>query len=319
MGISTISLFENNKHIPNLVVYLLGEKITEESKDILKGIGDKYNREIVVIDVPKFDIPESLVSTRWPLSAFTRLYAGQLLPTSIDRILYLDCDTIIKGDICQLESVDIAEEIFHGIKDCVGKAYKHNIGLDGNDPYINAGVLLINVELLRKVEIKAVIDEFMRKYVKFINYADQDILNGIFKGKIGILDPSYDVMTIHIVYSHMEICQLRKPTNFYSESELREAVANPKIIHYTTNMEIIRPWYSNTDHPLAGEFRKYMEMSPWKDMKLSEMKFISRADKVIRLIEKLPKSMALSILGLIHSQLKPLYIRFKTYKLKRDK
>ena len=40
-----------------------------------------------MIDVPKMDIPRALVSSRWPLSAFTRLYAGKLLPDSIDKIL----------------------------------------------------------------------------------------------------------------------------------------------------------------------------------------------------------------------------------------
>lgn len=314
MGISTISLFENNKHISNLIVYLLGENISADNKVILQEIGSKYSREIIIIDVIKLDIPESIVSTRWPLSAFTRLYSGILLPSDIESVFYLDCDTIIMGDISQLDNANMDENIFCGVKDCIGKLYKQNIGLSENSPYINAGVLLINLKLLRNIDIKAVIDKYMKRYIKLINYADQDILNGVFREKIGTIDPSYDVMTIDAVYSHTEILKLRKPTNFYNEIELQEAIRNPKIIHYTTNMNVIRPWFSNTNHPLADEFEKYMSLSPWNQRELSEMRFDSKADKVIVLIEKLPRPIALSILGIIHSDIRPLYIRAKAKK-----
>ena len=51
MGISTISLFENNKGIKDLKVYLLGENISEDNKKELKAIGKKYGREVKVIEL----------------------------------------------------------------------------------------------------------------------------------------------------------------------------------------------------------------------------------------------------------------------------
>ncbi len=310
MGISVISLFENNKLMKNLMVYLLGENISEDNKQILRKISKKYEREIIIIDVPKIDIPETLVTTRWPLSAFTRLYAGQLLPVEVKKVLYLDCDTIIVNSIAELEGFDISKAIVYGVKDCISKSYKKNIGLEANDLYVNAGVLLLNLEKLRKVNIKETINNFMNKYEYLINYADQDILNGIFSDEIGILDPKFDVMTIDVVYTHNEIMSLRKPSNFYSESELRKAVSSPVIIHYTTNMKVVRPWYSNANHPLTTEFRKYLQISPWKDKKLNVMSFTAKEAKIIGLIMKLPDFIAHYILGLIHSDIKPFVIRF---------
>lgn len=312
MGISVISLFENNKQISELDVYILGENISKKNKEIIYGIGIKYHRKIELIDIPIIDIPDSLISIRWPLSAYTRLFAGRLLPDDIEKVLYLDCDTIIKGDIEQLETIDINDNIFYGIKDCISSTYKKNIGLKKDAIYINAGVLLINLNLLRKFNIKKEIDKYMVKYIERINYADQDILNGVFDQRIGILKPCYDVMTIDVVYSYNEILRLRRPTNYYSEKELQEAVSDPIIIHYTTNMRVVRPWFINTDHPLAFEFKRYMEISPWDTMRLSEMYFTSSSDKFIGAIEKLPKNISLTILGIIHSKLKPLYIRFKS-------
>lgn len=314
MGISTISLFENNKGIEDLKVYLLGENISQENKAELKKIGDKYNREVEVIDVPKLNIPPSLVSARWPLSAFTRLFSGVILPSRISKILYLDCDTIITGDISGLDNVQFNGNIAMGVKDCISGTYKQNVGLDKNSPYINAGVILFDMDALRKVDITCEIESYMEKYEKLINYADQDILNGMFKGKIGELDPKFDVMTIDVVHTYEEIQKLRRPTNFYSEEEIEKAKQNPAIVHYTTNMVVVRPWFSNTDHPYASEFRKYMAMSVWKDYELKEMIFTAKEAKVIKAIMHLPKQLANSALGLIHAELKPRYTRIKVRK-----
>ncbi|MFV0362676.1 MAG: glycosyltransferase family 8 protein [Suipraeoptans sp.] len=311
MGISTISLFENNKGIEDLKVYLLGENISYENKNELHIIGKKYGREVEVIDVPKLNISPFLVSARWPLSAFTRLFAGVILPDDVDRILYLDCDTIISGDISELENVKFDRNIAMGVKECISGTYKKNVGLDSNSPYINAGVILFDMDALSKVNINTEIENYMEKYEKQINYADQDILNGMFKGKIGELDPKYDVMTIDAVHTYEEIQQLRRPTNFYSKDELDKAVTTPVIIHYTTNMLVVRPWFTNTDHPFAGEFKKYLDMSSWKNRELKEMVFDSKVAKFIIAIMKLPKNIAYNTLGLIHAELKPRYIRMR--------
>ena len=311
MGISTISLFENNKDLKELKVYLLGENISEENKNELKKIGDKYGKEVEVIDVPKLTIPPSLVSARWPISAFTRLFSGVILPDGIDRILYLDCDTIITGDISELEDVEFNGNIAMGVKDCIGGTYKKNVGLDEDSPYINAGVILFDMKALRKIDIHTDIENYMNKYEKLINYADQDILNGMFKGRIGELNPKFDVMTIDIVHTYEEIQKLRRPSNFYKKEELEDATINPVIIHYTTNMLVVRPWFTNSDHPFAGEFKKYMGMSVWKDRELKEAVFGSKEAKTIRLIMILPKSLAYYLLGLIHAELKPRYIKMR--------
>lgn len=311
MGVSTISLFESNKHIKNLTVYLLGDGISDENKKELENIAERYSRNIITIDIPQFNIPESLVSARWPLSAFTRLYSPQLLPDEVDRILYLDCDTIVSGDIETLETLHFEGKTVLGVKDCISGIYKRNIGLKKDSIYINAGVLLFNVSALRSEDINAQIDIYMRKYEKFINYADQDILNGIFASKIGELDARYNIMTIDVVHSYREILKIRRPTSFYTEREFYNARECPAIIHYTTNMLVIRPWYINTNHPLANEFKKYMKISPWKEKTLPKMVFKTGESKIIFIINKLPKTIAYWFLGLIHSEFKPRFIYLK--------
>ncbi|MBP1863028.1 glycosyltransferase family 8 protein [Clostridium tetanomorphum] len=311
MGISMISLFENNKAQKRLNVYLLGDCISEDNKKILQMIATKYERKCFIIDVPKLDIPEVLISQRWPISAFTRLFSGQLLPIELDRILYLDCDTIIEGDISPLDNFDMQGKVLCGIKDCIGKTYKQNIGLPGDGLYVNAGVLLLDLNKLREIDILKEIKKYLNKYTSIINYADQDILNGVFSSVAGVLSPEYNVMTLLAVYSYEDVKKLRFPTNFYTKKEVENAVKHSKIIHYTTCMLNVRPWFSNSRHPYVNEFAKYKAISPWADVELTEFKFKSKVSKVVAIVQKLPYCLAIRILGLIHAELKPLYIRVK--------
>lgn len=310
MGISAISLFENNKGMDELDVYLLGEDITDTNKNILSQIGRKYGRNMIVINVPKFHIPDSILSARWPLSAFTRLFSGELLPQEVQRVLYLDCDTIICGKLDEIDHWKINENIFCGVKDCIGSAYKKNIGMHKKKPYVNAGVLLIDLDNLRKMDVKSLIDDYMDKYERFTSYADQDILNGIFNEQIGYLPPNYNVMTIDIAHSYREIQLLRRPTGFYSKEEIEKATKNPRIIHYTTNMLVIRPWFLNSNHPFKDEFDKYCKISPWNECEKRKMAF-GKTAKMIKIIRMFPDWIAYRILGLIHSILKPGYLRMK--------
>lgn len=312
MGISMISLFESNKETSNIEIYLLGERISEQNKKIIRDLAEKYNRQVHLIDSPHIDLDlDYMHFQRWPLSAYIRLFSAEILPDSIDRILYLDCDTIINGDIGTLDSIDISQKLFYGVKDCVSASYKNNIGISISDGYVNAGVLLINLKKLRKVNIKKKTEEFLKKYGGFITYADQDILNGLFHNQIGILSPEYNVMTISTVYNYKEICLLRRPSNYYSEKEIKAAFEDPKIIHFTTNMRIIRPWYRNSNHPYAQLFENYKKLSPWANKPLSEMNFSGKNLLLIGLIEKLPNQLSYSILGFVHAFVRPMCIRFR--------
>ena len=308
MGISMISLFDNNKNCEDIHVYLLGDGISEENRQTLAGIASKYHRSFTLINVPDLNIPEKLSSARWPKSAFTRMFAGELLPNEIDKVVYLDCDTIISASIEELSLYPTENYAICGVKDCVSRLYKDKIGIVKNGNYINAGVLLMNLKKLRELNIRKMITDFVDKYESAISYADQDILNGIFKGIFGALPPQYDLMTLVNVYSYKELEQIRHPDNYYTEEEIEYSKKYPKIIHYTTCMLNIRPWYIDSKHSYAWMFDKYQSMSPWADKEKTKANFTAKEYKIIKRILSLPPAIAYRILGFIHAYLRPYYI-----------
>ena len=308
MGISMISLFENNREMDDLRVYLLGDNIGADNKAILKQIADGYGRTCTIIDVPDLNIPKSLISTRWPKSAFTRMFSGDLIPQKVKKILYLDCDIIINGSIALLETWNTDGFAVTAVKDCVSRQYKKKIGIADEDSYINAGVFLMDVDKMRQLDIRKMMAEFIDSYEGLVNYADQDILNGIFKGKFGILPPEYDVMTLTCVYTYNQICQIRRPSHYYSRDQIESAIQNPIIIHYTACMLNIRPWLNGSKHPLKEVFDKYYAISPWKGREKGNIKFNQTEHKVQKILFLLPSFLLYRVIGLVHAFIRPIVI-----------
>lgn len=320
MGISMISLFENNKDIDKINVFLLGNEISAENSKKLTSIAKKYNRTCTIIDMPDIEIPEQLMSSRWPKSAFSRLYSAMILPNTIKKILYLDCDTIILQSLNDLFQMSTDEYTIYGVRDCISKKYMTNIGLSEKDVYINAGVLLINCEKMRDLNINLMITSFLNKREEYVYYADQDILNGIFNGKIGILPAKYDVMSIEYMYSYKDINLMRKPLNYYSKFELENAILKPSIVHFTTNMLNVRPWYINSNHPLREKFLIYKANSPWNEKKLEYFDLKKQKNyNLFKFISVFPKKIQMIIIRFIHSTLLPNTIYIKGYFKRRRK
>jgi lipopolysaccharide biosynthesis glycosyltransferase len=315
MGISMLSLFDNNKCENNIIVYLLGDNISTENKKLVTHLASQYNRECIIIDIPDLKVPDTLCSRRWPKSAFTRLYAGILLPPEVNKILYLDCDTIITAGIEKIWNIEESSYAISGVKDCISKYYRQNIGVNDCAIYINAGVLLMNLNELRKLNISSMIDDFLNQYSSIMHYADQDVLNGMFKGYFGVLPPEYNLMTLICTYKYKEVLNLRHPSNYYTQNEINNALKKPRIIHYTTCMLTVRPWFTNSDHPFAEVFMKYKMMSPWSNRQLSDYNFkTSLQNLVLRVLLKAPSFIKTFFNGVIHAVIFPLFIRIRAGK-----
>lgn len=314
MSISMISLFENNRAASTIEIYLLGDGISCENAAMISEVAIGYGREVHIIDTSELSIPEALCSERWPKSAYARLYSGELLPASVHDALYLDCDTVVLSDLeAYLNGLD-TRCAFTGVMDCVGASYKTNIGLLKEKPYINAGVLYIDLDRLRGLDPGARIERFLTKYSKRMSYADQDVLNGAFSDSIATFaSPDLNVTTQVCVYTPRELKQLRSPNVYYEDRVLELAVADPAIVHYTTCMLTIRPWFCNSDHPYRQYFEQYKSLSPFVDIHLNEMHFSGMRYKVFSVLSLLPRSVQMKLLGFLHTVAKPISKRFNSW------
>lgn len=309
-GISMVSACENNRDMETIDFYLLGDGISDANRRALDGLLAPYGRTVTVIDVPPEGIPEASCNRRWPRNVYFRLFSGSLLPETVRIALYLDCDTIVTGSLRGLDSARPGRAVC-GVKDCVSGYYKENAGLDWDAPYVNTGVLLMDLGALREMDMGKAVSDFFKARSGTMFFPDQDALNGIFKGGMGILAPGYNVMTILYSLSYGELMKVRRPTNYYTEEEVEEAKARPAIVHFTTFMTRVRPWVAGSDHPYAGEFERYKAMTPWRDMKKRELAKGTNGGRAVSLILMMPKFLAYPTLGFLHSVVRPLARRWR--------
>lgn len=137
-------------------------------------------------------LPKAVLNpTRWPIEAFLRYYAIELMPSNMDKILYLDIDIIVNKDLDELyeyefkdeELVCVCEDIriktFKGLQELKRETYKL-LGFDENERYFNSGMMLWNLRGIRKRYTTQDLVSFTIQNPQLLQWADQSILNHFF-------------------------------------------------------------------------------------------------------------------------------------------
>lgn len=174
---------------------------------------------------------------------YFRLLLPQLL--NEEKCLYLDSDTVICKDLQILFNVKMDENYVAGVKAPVyvlgdNENYCRRISLTNMQQYINAGVLLMNLEQMRKDNV---VKKFLDLLPLYPPSQDQDIINCACYGKITFLPFEFNVMTKYAAW------KISDYENIFSSEELKRAWNDPHIIHYADR---IKPW--NNFNCALGEY-----------------------------------------------------------------
>ena len=308
LGISMMSLLENNIECSDLDIYILDGGISEENKASLVSVAEKYGRRIFFSDVRNM-LNDDMKQQRGSLSTFSRLYLSRLMPQDIEKVLYLDCDLLVLKNIEALYDSDISGCYCAGIIDCVSRSHLKAIGLDGESNYFNAGVLLINLKMWRAENVVEKFEEFSLKCNNDVLYADQGIINNVLSERSLKLSPEYNCYTAIYDFTYKDLMTFRKPVRYYSEKEIETAKNDPAIVHFTTSFLSLRPWVEGCDHPYAGEWLRYKAMSPWADVLLGKDERSGKKRFAVRAYKTLPNSVAVGIAGILHAKIMPMMKR----------
>ncbi|MDR4983681.1 glycosyltransferase family 8 protein [Bacillus cereus] len=267
VGVSMLSLFQNNEHFTTINIYLIENSLSSHNKNKLKLICRQYNRNIQFMDFKELSEKMKLnIGNSISINAYARLFLTSLIKEPMDKVIYLDCDSVINSSLSDLWNIDINDHYVAGVCDTVSENTKLSVNMDINDLYINSGMLLINLKRWRNENIEKKFIEFINLYDGRVFHHDQGAINGVLKGEILFLHPKYNAMTPFFTMSRNEIMNYYGIKNYYSEVELREAMDAPVFIHYTPAF-VNRPWVKGCKHPLTGLYKKYLEMTPWKGSK----------------------------------------------------
>jgi len=310
MGVSICSLFESNKDVAELTVYVLEDNIGKENKQKLDELAKTYGRKVQYCSIenvkPKL---ASLCQERGSLCTFSRLMLSQLLPLDLDRVLYLDCDTIVRKNLLDFYNQNFEGNIICGVMDCISKQHRSRIGLDEKAIYINAGMMLVDFQAWHKHNIDKEIAKTIHKYSGKVPYADQGIVNISLQGHIKLVHPRYNCMSIFTTFSFDDLQEYRRPSACDSSAAINDAQKDPSIVHFVTLFCISRPWIKNSSGPYFDEWKKYKQMTPWKNEPERNCKKSLFQRLGSFLYQFAPKIISLTILGFIHARIKPQIMR----------
>ena len=309
--ISILSLLENNKGCDSIHIYIMDNHISNENRNKLIEVVEKYNREITFVPMPdmKALTGQEIDTRRWNISTFGRLYMASALPETVHKVLNIDCDTIIVDTIEPLWNTDMTGKAFGGMLECINDRYRRNVGKNNGDYYLNGGIVFLNLDEVRFGNYEKKFTDYITKYGSSLAYLDQDVLNGVVEQDKKVKLPMrYNTLSIYFYATYEQVLKIRraKSHDFYSKEEFTAAVKNPGLVHFTTCfLDGLRPWIKGNQHPYRDKFLEYKNMSPWKDTPLQEDMRSSVIKFRTALIKKAPRFALCEVASVLHGVIIP--------------
>lgn len=255
-AVTLVSVLKNDK--PNdLHFHILANDLTEQDQDVFCNLCDQAGAKVSF-----YTVPESLLdgfSIRWekhrlPMIVFYRCLLASILPSDIDKALYLDSDILVLQPLDELWNTDLTNKAVAGVPDDfkVNPAHCQRLQYDLSFNYFNGGVLLLNLNYWREHDIENQCKVYYQKYPERVIYNDQDLLNGLLHDKRVLVDNKWNVQE----------GAYRKPKGAKKDWKPAhlETILHPAILHYSSK----KPWQYHCMHPLADLFFTYQDFTPWK-------------------------------------------------------
>lgn len=251
------SVLANNKDVS---IFIFTEGLKPENEGKLKDLTTKLGGElhICLMDsdvVSQFPMP-SYMSSHISIATYYRLFVVKALPSDIDKVIYMDCDIVVRGDLMPLWETDMTDK-------ALGAVYQYNewafvehsyerLGFDSKYGYFNAGILLINLAYWRKHQVTEQLMNYIKDNYSQIHSHDQDVLNAVLHQSVQPLSYTWNCLP-----SFFEKGKFTYP-DFVDYSE---DIADPVIIHYVHKP---KPWQYECRHPYKDEYFKYLDQTSYK-------------------------------------------------------
>ena len=267
LGVAIYSFLKNNhQDFGKINIFILDKKISNENKIILEEIARPFI-ETDLIFIEDDGISEMLgkkVQANRALSAFSRLFAASFLDESIEKVLYLDADSLILSSFKELWETDMEDYYLAAVLD-VGPDYvKTAVGLPKDAKFINSGVLLINLKKWREEDIESKFIDFLEKNNMQVYNNDQGIINATLNDSILIVDPKFNLMSPFLEKDYDDVIKWNGLKNYYDKETIENAIKNPVFLHFVHFING-RPWFKDTKHPCKDLYLKYASETQYKN------------------------------------------------------
>lgn len=244
-GASVTSLLLNRTtRNSEITIHVVTDEVDQAFENSLKKLRCVFNVNIttyVVTPEQQQRFPGASLSSHICVTTYFRLLLPELLPSGIDKLLYIDADTIVLADIAELYARNLEGCTVAGALDYSNMEMSTHLSLS---KYINSGVLLFDITRWLHADYTTKCIAFANQYPNKIRYQDQCALNQVLLDDIAVLEPKW---------------------NKYITSKSPESdVEGAAILHFISPNKPWQKWYES---PVSKYYWRYLDVSPWQGTK----------------------------------------------------
>jgi len=230
---------------PNLPLelYLIHAGIPQPDLAIISSIVETYS-----IALSKEELSAAPHALGYPSEAAAPLLLAELLPPSLERVLFLDADILVLQDLARLWETPLDDHVLAAVPDFAlplcssprGVKGWQALGIPHDAPYFNCGVLLIHLQRYREREVNRRVRKYFETTREPIDFLHQEALNAALWDDWKCLDSCWNLLAS---YAGRE-----------NDRTSCEGWRRPGIVHFAGRM---KPWLA----PIGGPFNApYQEM-----------------------------------------------------------
>lgn len=259
------SICENNRD-EIITFYIVHNGLSKNNIEIISNFVHKYSlKEIFFLTLSKELIDlcpigkDYQLNNQITIATYYRLFFEKVIPTNVDKLIFLDCDIVVEDSLKELWNIDLTNKAIAAVPDTstYDIQYYNRLKYEYELGYFNAGVLLINLKYWRENNLMKVFIEYMKMYPERLVCHDQDVLNYTLRN-----------LKIRLPYKFNYqggFYSLSIPLFYKDWNEIFEFESKPTIIHYSNRL---KPWFKDCTHPLKSEYIKYRKLTPYSNFKL---------------------------------------------------
>lgn len=272
-GISIESLFKNNEFFNEIHLHFFDRGINKNNKSKIIELCEKHERTVHFYDINDSKFKKILneqtldkLNMVTSINTLSKLLIPTIIPENIEKILYIDADSLILDSLKELWETNINNYHFSATEDLAVLStfpeIKKMIGTSKDKVYVNAGIMLINLKKWRN-------DYVEKNFIKFLEnnkskYMDQDVFNGtlnkikIMRLKYNVLPPFFEFLYKFFIHYNLK--------SYYSNEEIENSINKPVILHFANSNIVPRPWFKGKLFEIGRYFsKKNVKNNEYKD------------------------------------------------------
>ncbi len=260
LAVALRSLTENQAPDTFVHIHIIDGGFAEKTKlRVLSSLPTEAKVKISWHECPAQKLNHLPLQKRLSPATYGRIFLPELLDETVEKIIYIDSDTLVLSDLQDLYSQDcgthalLAVQDFLGWFGCpeLGNTDLKSFGIPGTAKYFNGGVLLFNLAYWRKNKISEKILSFIENHPDALHLGDQNPLNICLYGKIGELDYGWN----------FQLPDRNVREGNWRFGTIKVPETTPKIIHFVAAE---KPWLDGCTRPYTNLYKEYAQRTEWR-------------------------------------------------------